>query len=72
MQTALRVTGWIALVLAALLAVLGILSLPTGGLMFALPFVFMIPGAILAAIGGVLLWLGRRHPGSDSVSPNGP
>lgn len=72
MHTALRVTGRIVLVLAALLAVPGVLSLSTGGLMFALPFVFLIPGAVLAAIGGVLLWLGRRRPCGDVAPPTGP
>jgi hypothetical protein len=28
--------------------------------MFALPFVFLIPGIFLALLGAALLWLGRR------------
>ncbi len=28
--------------------------------MFALPFVFLIPGVLLAGIGGALVWLSRR------------
>ncbi|MDP1890891.1 MAG: hypothetical protein Q8K55_08345 [Gemmatimonadaceae bacterium] len=64
-------TGRILLVLAALLVVLGIVSWPPGGLMFALPYVFLMPGVVLAVVGGVLLWLGRR-PGSSPVSPGEP
>jgi hypothetical protein len=55
-----RLLGWILLVLAALLILLGMLCWPPGGLMFALPFVFLIPGFILGLIGAVLLWHGSR------------
>jgi hypothetical protein len=40
-----RVLGWILLVLAALLSPLGVLCWPPGGLMFALPFIFLIPAS---------------------------
>lgn len=55
-----RVLGWIILVSAALLILIGVLCWPPGGLMFALPYIFLIPGFILAPIGGVLLWHGSR------------
>jgi hypothetical protein len=54
------VIGWIVLVLAAGLILLGIMSWPPGGLMFALPFVFLIPGFFFGLIGSILLWHGSR------------
>ena len=60
MRRAASILGWIALVLATGLVLLGILAWPPGGLMFALPFFFLIPGVILGLIGLLLLWIGRR------------
>ena len=57
----LWVTGRITSGIRAVLVLPGILSLPTGGHMFAVPFVFLIPGAGLVAIDGVLVWRGRRR-----------
>jgi hypothetical protein len=54
------VFGWILLVIAGGLILLVISSWPPGGLMFALPFVFLMPGLLFALIGGALLWWGRR------------
>lgn len=59
MRVACRVLGWILLVVAVLLILLGVLSLPPGGLMFALPFVFFIPGFAFAVLGGLLLLVTR-------------
>ena len=53
--------GWVMLFVAAVLILLGITSLPPGGLMFALPFVFLIPGILLALAGGLLVRAGRRR-----------
>ena len=61
MRLAFRVLGWILLVTAALLILLGVLRLPPGGLMFALPFVFFIPGFALAVLGGLLLLVTRTR-----------
>jgi hypothetical protein len=47
------------LVLAGLLALLGIAAWPPGGLMFALPYFFLLPALVLAAGGAVLLLLTR-------------
>ena len=58
-----RVLGWIMLAIAAGLILLGIQSWPPGGLMFALPFVFLVPGLVLGLVGGGLLWLGRSGLG---------
>jgi hypothetical protein len=57
------------LMLAAGLMLLGILSWPPGGLMFALPFVFLIPGFLLGLLGGVLLWHGSRVPPGKPSNP---
>lgn len=53
--------GWILAVIGGALIMLGIAAWPPGGLMFALPFVFLVPGLALAAVGGILVWLGHRH-----------
>jgi hypothetical protein len=42
-----------------LLCLLGVLALPDGGLMFALPYFFLIPGIALTAIGGLMIFLAR-------------
>jgi hypothetical protein len=47
------------LVLAGLLALLGVAAWPPGGLMFALPYLFLLPALVLALGGGVLLLLTR-------------
>lgn len=59
--------GWIALALAVVLILLGIFTWPPGGLMFASPLVFLIPGVFLAFLGTLLLWLGSRRPPSDRL-----
>jgi len=63
------VLGWILLVFAGGLILLAIASWPPGGLMFALPFVFLMPGVLFALIGGALLWWGGRPA---KVCPTGP
>jgi len=68
MRRVATVFGWLALTGAAGLILLGIVSWPPGGLMFALPFVFLVPGFILALVGGVLVWLGGRSSAEDSSS----
>ena len=68
MRRVATVLGWLALTGAAGLILLGIISWPPGGLMFALPFVFLVPGFILALVGGVLVWLGSRPPAGRSSS----
>jgi len=61
MRLVATVIGWVFLVIATALVFLGIASWPPGGLMFALPFVFLIPGIMLAVLGAVLVRLGRRR-----------
>jgi hypothetical protein len=65
MQRVASVSGRILLALAVVLILLGILTWPPGGLMFALPFVFLIPGVFLALIGGLLLWVGNRPQAAE-------
>ena len=67
MRRVATVLGWLLLILSAALILLGIASWPPGGLMFALPFVFLMPGIIFGLLGGILVWWGRRRV-SPSVS----
>jgi hypothetical protein len=60
-----RASGWTAVALSVLLGLLGVASLPDGGLMFALPYVFLIPAAFLAVVGAGLLVLGRPPRDAD-------
>lgn len=60
MKLILRVLGWLSLTLGLLLCLLGIVSLPPGGLMFALPFFFLVPGVPLTMGGGLLIFLARE------------
>jgi hypothetical protein len=60
MRTVVRGLGWLCMVLAALLVLLGLTTLPSGGLMFALPYVFLIPGVLFGVVGWALLRFGRR------------
>ncbi len=59
MKKVLRFTGWLFLILGLLLCLLGVLALPDGGLMFAMPYFFLVPGITLAAIGGFMLLVAR-------------
>jgi vacuolar-type H+-ATPase subunit I/STV1 len=59
MRKTARLLGWIFLLLGLLLCLLGVLSLPDGGLMFALPYFFLIPGITFTAIGGFMILLAR-------------
>ena len=63
MRTLARIVGGLCVVLALVLALIGLTTLPSGGLMFALPYVFFIPAAICGAVGWSLLRWGRRGPG---------
>jgi hypothetical protein len=69
MRRVARVAGWMTLVPGLALVLLGILSWPPGGLMYALPFVFLIPGTFLALLGGGLVWAGSRRPARDRPEP---
>ena len=54
------VLGGILLVIAGGLLLLAVSSWPPGGLMFALPFVFLMPGLLFALVGAALVWRGGR------------
>ena len=60
MRLVAKVSGWVLLVIGGCLIALGVVSWPPGGLMFALPFVFLMPGVLFAAIGVLLVWVGNR------------
>ena len=51
-----HIFGLIVLAAAGLTAFLGMLSLPPGGLMFALPCFLFMAASILGIIGGICLW----------------
>jgi len=53
--------GWLFLIFGILLGFLGLASLPTGGLMFALAYVFFIPGVVSLIIGVILLLATRAQ-----------
>ncbi len=57
MRVVVKWVGWILCVASAALILLGIAAWPPGGLMFASPFVFLIPGAVFGVVGGVLVWV---------------
>lgn len=65
MRRFVRGAGWTTVVLAVLLGLLGVASLPDGGLMFALPYVFLVPAAVLAVVGAGLLVLCRPPRDAD-------
>lgn len=66
MRTLARVLGWLMLGLGLLLCLFGILALPDGGLMFALPYVFLLPGIAFAGMAGLVLFFTRATPGRRS------
>jgi hypothetical protein len=59
MKKTFRLLGSVFLILGLPLCLLGVLALPDGGLMFALPYFFLIPGIALTAIGGLMILLAR-------------
>ncbi|MBE0594883.1 MAG: hypothetical protein IH616_21065 [Gemmatimonadales bacterium] len=70
MTRVIRALGWIALGVAAILALLGLATWPPGGLMFALPFVFLLPAMILGLLGAVLLvFTSGATRGTEPLSP---
>lgn len=62
-----RAFGILAIVGACISAVLGLLSLPPDGLMFALPYFFFALAIALGVVGGVCLVLTRGSRGQPEV-----
>lgn len=66
----MRTLGWFLMAIGAALCLMGLMTLPDGGLMFALTYVFLIPGLCLVFAGFLLLQIRRRDPpgspGGDS------
>lgn len=56
-RSGLRILAWTMLVPAGGLILIGILCWPPGGLLFALPYLFLIPGCLLGLVGLILLGL---------------
>ena len=61
MVTFLRAAGWFLLLAGGVLCLMGLMTLPDGGLMFALPDVFLIPGLSMVFFGFLLLQIRRRE-----------
>lgn len=66
-----RGLGWTFVSLAVLLGFAGIASWPPGGLMFALPFIFLFAAVLFGAVGAGLLRLGKPEgePQQDERLP---
>lgn len=69
MRRVARGFGWVAAVLAGMLVMFGVMTWPPGGLMFALPFVFLMPGALLGLVATALFWLGREPAANHDKPP---
>lgn len=65
MRAVFRAFGWVFTAAAVGFVLLGLASLPTGGPMFALPYVFFYAAVLFGAIGGVLLLATRRRAGRE-------
>ena len=63
------VLGWLLALGAGLLVLLGVLSWPPGGLMFALPYFFFFLAALAGLPAALLIWLGRRLSGRRRAAP---
>jgi hypothetical protein len=59
MRKIVRFTGLMILILGLALCLFGVLALPDGGLLFALPYFFLVPGIVLTASGGFMVLLAR-------------
>jgi hypothetical protein len=62
MRKLARVVGGFCVVLAAVLVLIGLTTLPSGGLMFALPYVFFMPAVVFGVVGWLLWRWGRPTP----------
>ena len=67
MRRVLRALGWLSLALAAVFLILAVASWPPGGLLFVLPYLFLVVAVGLGLAGCVLLFLSRAPRGERSV-----
>jgi hypothetical protein len=72
MVTFLRAMGWFLLLAGGALCLMGLMTLPDGGLMFALPYVFLIPGLSMVFFGFLLLQIRRRESSVQRNSGDEP
>jgi len=61
MRFMLGLIGWIAAATGTILVLVGLACWPPGGLFFAAPYIFLIPGVPLCGLGTVLILLLRRR-----------
>ena len=61
MRSFVRFLAWLSLILGLLLCLVGLTTLPAGGLMFALPAVFLLPGIALTVLGALVLLFSRKR-----------
>jgi LPXTG-motif cell wall-anchored protein len=66
-----KVIAILSLILASLLGFIGLMALPSGGLMFALPYIFLMLAGIFAFIGIVLLVLIRKKKTTSEAGQKG-
>ncbi|MCU0613317.1 MAG: hypothetical protein MUE60_16220 [Candidatus Eisenbacteria bacterium] len=59
-RRAAAVAGWISLSAGVSLLCLAAWAWPPGGLMFALPFLFLAPGVVLCLAGLLLIQMSRK------------
>jgi len=69
MPRVVTVLGWLLALGAALLVLLGVLSWPPGGPLFALPYFFFFLAARTGLPAALLIWLGRRLSGRRRAMP---
>jgi membrane protein implicated in regulation of membrane protease activity len=72
MVTFLRAMGWFLWFAGGALCLMGLMTLPDGGLMFALPYVFLIPGLCMVFFGFLLLQIRRRESSVQRNSGDEP
>ena len=69
MHHVVTVLGWLLALGAGVLVLLGVLSWPPGGLMFALPYFFFFLAVLTGLPAALLIWLGRRLSGKRRATP---
>ncbi len=67
MRKVIRIISIICFIISGFLFLLGLLTLDPGGLMFALPYFFLIPAVIFALVGGMFFLFTRESKESEKM-----